>query len=75
MFKKPEQYRVIVGKNATKNTDGNNGLFHIPLHDKKRGIVRNKLFGDIYGWAQVVMADKKGWEICAVSIVSPNKKG
>lgn len=74
MFKSIEQYRVTIGKNATNNLSGNNGLFHIPLHDKKRGIIRNKLFGDLYGWAQVVTADKRGWELCAVSIISPNKK-
>lgn len=70
MFKTPpEEFRIIIGRNATKKENGPNGVFHIPLYKNKWIIVRSSL----YGYLQCVASDEHGWERIAITVVSPSK--
>ena len=62
MFHVPNEKRVRVGKLASDNTYGNNGMFMIPI--PKNGCIN---------FAQIIASDGLGWE--HVSVVMLNDKG
>lgn len=70
MFKVPEQYRKLTGRGESKPTDGNNGVFFIPLRKKALGFNRTV----IYGQLQCIASDGLGWEHLSVCLVSQDCK-
>lgn len=51
-FHVPERYRILSGRLASRKIDGNNGAFHIPLHDKM---------------TLTIASDGMGWEHVSIS--------
>ncbi len=69
MFKSPNQYREITGNTATKNENGPQGVFHIPLKKKLPGINKFLRMGNL----QCIASFEKGWEHLTVGVVSNDK--
>jgi len=70
MFKVPNQYRVLVGRGASRPTDGNNGVFFIPVKRKVLGFMRESMYAQL----QCIASDGLGWEHVSVCLVSNDRK-